>query len=191
MSGRRNQQYNQGSSSSWNDDRRRGGSHSGSVRSSNLSAKQWEREKGALGTRTRTNIWIPGPHHVYPEELDEIGSKNAVRRVRGWITTWVDQAEKRLQQCVWVTPNQAGGVFIRQRLEEHFQTLRSYGVPFCAGEDFGDDPMEEEQWMFVIGSCALCGSFDHLDLPLGPCPNGTIHANIKISLGSRRSVAWQ
>ena len=54
----------------------------GPVRPPRLSAKQWEVEKGSLGTRARTNIWLPGPHHTFPPELEEIASRTSINNKR-------------------------------------------------------------------------------------------------------------
>ena len=107
---------------SWRDGQRRSsgwkGQESGSQR--NLSQKQQEFESGALGTRYHTKLYIPGPHHELPKELESRGSETTKRLVYDKVSKWQTSEADRQKLCVMTTPDKGGGIFIRARLKDHY-----------------------------------------------------------------------
>ena len=104
---------------------------------------------------------------MIPEALERDGSVTADQSVHSWVVGWHDHEEDRLKLCVEATPDECGGLFMREMLEKHYGELQK------RGKDRPRDSMKAKQLMAVISGCAVCFSLDHQGCPQGFCPNGT------------------
>ena len=142
------------------------------------------RYESALGNKTCTHVYIPGPFFagIIPQELYDNCSLTSCQNVEKHVRQWREQEAKRHSYCMLIALEKSCGYFIVERIKKHFQKLRELGISFSAEDDHEEDPLNEKILQHIIGVCVECCSFWHVGTPPGFCPNELSWAVYKESI---------